>query len=113
LKFKKEISLKSKNPILLALNSPYSFLLLFFHIIFHPTPFPLIGSELRTLVTDPNLVKEIFSEPLEHSKLDVQVITPKEMVGQFSLAAVNGEEWVLHPELLDPAFHSEPIKVGI
>jgi len=75
--------------------------------------FYYLGSELRTLVTDPNLVKEIFSEPLEHSKLDVQVITPKEMVGQFSLAAVNGEEWVLHPELLDPAFHSEPIKVGI
>jgi hypothetical protein len=45
--------------------------------------------------------------------LDVQIITSKEMVGQFSLAAVNGEEWVLHWQLLDLAFHSESIKVGL
>ncbi len=64
-------------------------------------------------MTDPNLVKEIFSKPLEYSKLDVQIITSKELVGQFSLAAVNGEEWVLHRQLLDPAFHSESIKVGL
>jgi cytochrome P450 len=61
-------------------------------------------------VTDPNLVKEIFSKPSEYSKLDVQIITSKEMVGQFSVATVNGEEWVLHRQLLDPAFHSESIK---
>jgi hypothetical protein len=30
------------------------------------------GSELRILVTDPNLVKEIFSKPLECCKMDVQ-----------------------------------------
>ncbi len=64
-------------------------------------------------MTDPNLVKEIFSKPLEYSKLDVQIITSKEMVGQFSVATVNGEEWVLHRQLLDPAFHSESIKVGL
>jgi cytochrome P450 len=75
--------------------------------------FYYLGSELRIFVTDPNLVKEIFSKPLEYSKLDVQIITSKELVGQFSLAAVNGEEWVLHRQLLDPAFHSESIKVGL
>jgi cytochrome P450 len=72
--------------------------------------FYYLGSELRIFVTDPNLVKEIFSKPLEYSKLDVQIITSKELVGQFSVAAVNGEEWVLHRQLLDPAFHSESIK---
>ncbi len=64
-------------------------------------------------MTDPNLVKEIFSKPLEYSKLDVQIITAKEIVGQFSLGTVNGDEWVLHRQLLDPAFHSESIKVGL
>jgi hypothetical protein len=54
------------------------------------------GSELRILVTDPNLVKEIFSKPLEYCKMDVQTSTVNEIFGEFGLPADNGQEWVLH-----------------
>jgi cytochrome P450 len=63
------------------------------------------------MVRDPNLVKEIFLKPFEYGKFDVKMDKSKELFGHFSLAAVNGDEWVLHRRILDPAFHMESIKV--
>jgi cytochrome P450 len=63
------------------------------------------------VVTNPNLVKEIISNPFQYGKSDVKVIKAKELFGQFGLPTINGEEWVLHRQLLDPAFHMESIKV--
>jgi len=62
-------------------------------------------------VTNPNLVKEIFSNPFQYGRFDVKTMITKELVGQFSLPTINGEEWVLHRQLLNPAFHMESIKV--
>jgi cytochrome P450 len=62
------------------------------------------------MVRDPNLVKEIFLKPFEYGKFDVKLDKSKELFGHFGLAAVNGEEWVLHRRILDPAFHMESIK---
>jgi cytochrome P450 len=63
------------------------------------------------VVTDPNLVKEIISKPFQYGKFDVKLMKAKELFGQFGLPTLNGEEWVLHRQLLDPAFHMESIKV--
>jgi cytochrome P450 len=62
-------------------------------------------------VTDPNLVKEIISKPFQYGKSDVKLMKTKELFGQFGLPTLNGAEWVLHRQLLDPAFHMESIKV--
>jgi cytochrome P450 len=63
------------------------------------------------VVTDPNLVKEIFSNPFQYGRFDVKTMKTRELVGQFGLPTINGEEWVLHRQILDPAFHMESIKV--
>jgi cytochrome P450 len=62
------------------------------------------------MVRDPNLVKEIFLKPFEYGKFDVKMDKSKELFGHFGLAAVNGDEWVSHRRILDPAFHMESIK---
>ncbi|CAK9862389.1 unnamed protein product [Sphagnum jensenii] len=69
------------------------------------------GDELRIFISDPHLVKEVLLNELgnyyrpEGSIL--QKIIP--LVGR-GLANLNGEEWVMHRRILDPAFRVETIK---
>jgi hypothetical protein len=41
-------------------------------------------------------VKEIISKPFQYGKFDVKTMKIKELIGQFGLPTINGEEWVLH-----------------
>jgi cytochrome P450 len=70
------------------------------------------GDQLRIFISDPQLVKEVLLNELGNYYRPEGSILHKiiPLVGR-GLANLNGEEWVVHRRILDPAFHVETLKV--
>jgi cytochrome P450 len=65
----------------------------------------------KVTITDPNLVREVLSNKFGHiEKLKFPTLTKllAEGVGNYE-----GEKWVKHRRILNPAFHVEKLKVWL
>ena len=68
------------------------------------------GPTPRVIITDPELVKDVFNKiddfPKPHTNPLVLFLTA-------GLAEYEGEKWVKHRKIISPAFHMEKVKVLI
>jgi len=67
------------------------------------------GPMPKVTITDPNLVKEVMSNKFGHiEKLKFPALSKLLAVG---IANYEGEKWVKHRRILNPAFHVEKLKL--
>jgi cytochrome P450 len=75
------------------------------------THFWWLGWEARIVITELDLVKEIFANKNgSYEKSQIQLRFQSQLLGK-GLVTTNGEEWVTHRQTVAPAFHHEKIKV--
>jgi PHYB activation tagged suppressor 1 len=75
------------------------------------THFWWLGWEARIVITELDLVKEIFANKNgSYEKSQIQLRFQSQLLGK-GLVTTNGEEWVTHRQTVTPAFHHEKIKV--
>lgn len=68
-----------------------------------------IGTCPRVNIMDPELIREILSNKFGHfAKPDPNPLTKMFATG---VATYEGEKWVKHRRILNPAFHQEKLKV--
>ncbi|KAH8969605.1 hypothetical protein BDL97_02G042200 [Sphagnum fallax] len=77
------------------------------------THFWWLGWEARIVITELDLVKEIFANKNgSYEKSQIQLRFQSQLLGK-GLVTTNGEEWVTHRQTVAPAFHHEKIKVMV
>lgn len=74
--------------------------------------FTWFGPYPRVTITDPELVREVLSNKFGHfEKTKLATSLSKLLVG--GLAILDGEKWVKHRRIMNPAFHAEKLKVSV
>jgi cytokinin trans-hydroxylase len=69
------------------------------------------GWEPRITLTEPGLIKEVLTNKNGfYSKSKIQNRFVIEVLGK-GLVTTTGEEWALHRQIVNPAFHQEKLKV--
>ncbi|KAE9457963.1 hypothetical protein C3L33_10131, partial [Rhododendron williamsianum] len=69
-----------------------------------------MGPTPRVNITDPKLIKEIFSNTEVFQK---PVMNPLRKFIVTGIATYNGEKWATHRSLVNPAFHLEKLKLMV
>ena len=67
------------------------------------------GPVPQVAITDPELVREVLSNKFGHFRKPNQ--NPLARFFARGLAVYEGEKWVKHRRILNPAFHAEKLKV--
>lgn len=70
------------------------------------------GPTARLTVSDPDLIREIFSTKSElYEKIEANPLV-KQLEGN-GLISLKGEKWAHHRKIITPTFHMENLKVTI
>ncbi|KQK08823.1 cytochrome P450 72A13 [Brachypodium distachyon] len=70
--------------------------------------FTWFGPCPRIIITDPELVREVLSNKFGHFEKTKLARLSKLLVG--GLAVLDGEKWIKHRRIMNPAFHAEKLK---
>jgi cytochrome P450 len=70
------------------------------------------GPTVRLTVSDPDLIREIFTSKSElYEKVEAHPLV-KQLEGD-GLLSLKGEKWALHRKIITPTFHMENLKVSL
>lgn len=69
-----------------------------------------LGTTPRLNIMDPQLMKEVLSNKLGH--FQKPSLNPLILILTNGLTTLEGEKWVTHRRIINPAFHLDKLKVS-
>lgn len=70
------------------------------------------GPTVRVTISDPDLIREIFTSKAEMYEKNEAPALVRQLEGD-GLLSLNGEKWAHHRAIISPTFHMENLKVII